>query len=153
DRAMDETENLSATEDSHSPVHGSRGSSDETTDLSGTNNAPTPGVGSGESKSGDPTRIGRYRIIRRLGQGGFVRVYLGHDDALDRSVAVKVPNWERISRPEDLETYLAEARILARLDHPHIVPVHDVGRTDDGLCFVVSKYIAGSDLAARMAQG
>ena len=45
-----------------------------------------------------------------------------------------------------------EARILARLDHPHIVPVYDVGRTDDGLCFVVSKFIEGSDLAVRMGQ-
>ena len=43
-----------------------------------------------------------------------------------------------------------EARILANLDHPHIVPVHDVGRTEDGLCFVVSKFIEGSDLAVRM---
>src|SRR5262249_36348176 len=98
-------------------------------------------------------RIGRYRIIRRLGQGGFGRVYLAHDEDLDRSVAIKVPNPERISRPEDVEAYLAEARILARLDHPHIVPVYDVGRTRDGLCFVVSKHIEGSDLAARLAQG
>ena len=45
---------------------------------------------------------------------------------------------------------MSEARILARLDYPHIVPVFDVGRTDDGLCFVVSKYIEGSDLAASM---
>ena len=94
-----------------------------------------------------PEKIGRYRVIRRLGQGGFGRVYLAHDDDLDRPVAIKVPNPERISRPEDVEAYLAEARILARLDHPHIVPVYDVGRTDDGLCYVVSKYIEGSDLA------
>ena len=45
-----------------------------------------------------------------------------------------------------------KARILAKLDHPHIVPVHDVGRTEDGLCFVVSKLIEGSDLAFRMGQ-
>ena len=46
--------------------------------------------------------------------------------------------------------YLNEAQILAKLDHPHIVPVYDVGRTDDGLCFVVSKLIEGSDLAVRI---
>ena len=45
-----------------------------------------------------------------------------------------------------------EARILAKLDHPHIVPVFDVGRTEDGLCFVVSKLVEGSDLAVRMGQ-
>ena len=63
-----------------------------------------------------------------------------------------MPNPERISRPEDVEAYLNEARILARLDHPHIVPVYDVGRTEDGLCFVVSKLIEGSDLAVRIGQ-
>ena len=94
-----------------------------------------------------PEKIGRYRVIRLLGQGGFGRVYLAHDDDLKRPVAIKVPNPERISRPEDVEAYLTEARILASLDHPHIVPVYDVGRTDDGLCYVVSKYIEGSDLA------
>jgi len=54
--------------------------------------------------------------------------------------------------PEDLEAFLVEARILAKLDHPNIVPVHDVGRTEDGLCFVVSKFMEGSDLAVRMGQ-
>ncbi len=99
-----------------------------------------------------PEWIGRYRVIRVLGQGGFGRVYLAHDDDLKRSVAIKVPNPERVSRPEDVEAYLTEARILASLDHPHIVPVHDVGRTDDGLCYVVSKYVEGSDLAARITE-
>ena len=68
-------------------------------------------------------------------------------------VAIKVPNPERVAGPGDVEAYLAEARTLARLDHPNIVPVHDVGRTDDGLCYVVSKYIEGSDLAERLRQG
>ena len=63
-----------------------------------------------------------------------------------------MPNPERVAGPEDVEQYLAEARTLAKLDHPHIVPVYDVGRTDDGLCFVVSKFIEGSDLADRMRQ-
>ena len=96
----------------------------------------------------DP-KLGRYRVIRLLGQGGFGRVFLGHDDDLDRPVAIKVPHRERIAHPEDVEAYLAEARILARLDHPNIVPVHDVGRTGDGLCYVVSKLITGGSLAAR----
>ena len=125
---------------------------DETKSLSETEASQALFVGSGGFTLGDPTRIGRYRIIRRLGQGGFGRVYLAHDDDLDRPVAIKVPNPERISHPEDVEAYLNEARILARLDHPNIVPVYDVGRTDDGLCFVVSKLIEGSDLAVRIGQ-
>ena len=52
-----------------------------------------------------------------------------------------------------LEAFLVEARTLAKLDHPHIVPVYDVGRTEDGLCFVVSKLIEGSDLAVRIGSG
>ena len=87
-----------------------------------------------------------------LGQGGFGGVYLAHDDDLDRPVAIKVPNPERITKDEDIEAYLREARILAKLDHPHIVPVFDVGRTEDRLCFVVSKLVEGSDLAVRMGQ-
>ena len=104
------------------------------------------------SSLGDPCTIGRYRVIRQLGQGGFGRVYLARDDQLDRPVAIKVLNRERVAGPEDAEQYLAEARALARLDHPNIIPVHDVGRTDDGRCYVVSKYIEGNNLAERLKQ-
>ena len=100
-----------------------------------------------------PARIGRYRVEKLLGEGSFGRVYLARDEQLDRLVAVKVPHAHRVRSPEDVESYLAEARILASLDHPGIVPVHDVGATDDGLCFVVSKLIEGRDLAARIAAG
>ena len=100
----------------------------------------------------DPREIGRYRVVRRLGQGGFGRVYLAQDDDLDRPVAIKVPNPERVSGPGDVEAYLAEARALAKLEHASIVPVYDVGRTDAGLCYVVSKFIEGRDLAERLRQ-
>jgi serine/threonine protein kinase/formylglycine-generating enzyme required for sulfatase activity len=103
--------------------------------------------------SGDPTQIGRYRVIRLLGRGGFGRVYLAHDDQLDRPVAIKLPNLDRISAPNDLEAYLTEAKVLAKLEHPNIVPVHDAGRTDDGLCYVVSKFLEGSDLATKLRDG
>ena len=139
DRPMDETKNLSETEALQTPGDSSIGSPDETKDTPGTDGSrPRVEVSSGSS-NGDPTKIGRYRIVRRLGQGGFGRVYLAHDDDLDRPVAIKVPNPERIARPRGRGGFLNEARILARLDHPHIVPVYDVGRTEDGLCFVVSK--------------
>ena len=97
--------------------------------------------------------IGRYEVRRALGQGGYGRVYLGYDSDLDRLVAIKVPIAARPSVLIDVEGYLREARMLARLSHPNIVPVYDVGRTEDGLCYVVSKYIDGGDLASRLARG
>jgi serine/threonine protein kinase/formylglycine-generating enzyme required for sulfatase activity/tetratricopeptide (TPR) repeat protein/energy-coupling factor transporter ATP-binding protein EcfA2 len=100
----------------------------------------------------DPSEIGRYRVVRRLGQGGFGRVYLARDADLDRDVAIKVPNLERVSGRGDVEAYLAEARALAKLEHANIVPVYDFGRTVDGLCYVVSKFIEGRDLAERLRQ-
>src|SRR5262249_39470036 len=99
-----------------------------------------------------PQHIGRYRVERLLGQGGFGLVYLAHDDQLRRLVAIKVPHAKLISRPEDAEAYLTEARTVANLDHANIVPVHDVGSTDQFPCFVVSKYIDGTDLSARLKQ-
>jgi serine/threonine protein kinase/formylglycine-generating enzyme required for sulfatase activity len=109
--------------------------------------------GPGESPPDLPALIGRYRVERVLGRGGFGVVYLAHDDQLHRPVAVKVPHRGRVSSPEDVEAYLAEARILASLDHPHVVPVHDIGTTNDGLPFVISKLIEGSDLAAKIKAG
>jgi serine/threonine protein kinase len=127
---MDEAENLSTTES----LRSCDGDSQESFSLL------------------NPSKIGRYTILRRLGRGGFGQVFLAFDDDLDRPVAIKVPSPDRISRPEDVETYLNEARILASLDHSQIVPVYDVGRTDDGLCYVVSKLIEGSDLKQRIEQ-
>ena len=81
-----------------------------------------------------PKRIGRYRIVRVLGKGGFGLVYLAHDEQLNRRVAMKVPHAKLISKPEDAEAYLAEARTVANLDYPGIVPVYDVGSTEDCPC-------------------
>jgi serine/threonine protein kinase len=96
--------------------------------------------------------IGRFRVERILGQGGFGRVYLAYDDELQRKVAIKVPHRPRITSAQDAAAYLAEARVVASLDHPHIVPVYDVGRTEDGLYFVVSKFIEGSDLRRKLEE-
>jgi formylglycine-generating enzyme required for sulfatase activity len=100
-----------------------------------------------------PRRIGRYLVEGVLGEGSFGRVYLARDPELRRPVAIKVPHAHLSLSAEDVEAYLAEARILAGLDHPHIVPVHDAGRDDGGRCYVVSKYIEGCDLARRLQQG
>jgi eukaryotic-like serine/threonine-protein kinase len=99
-----------------------------------------------------PASIGRYRVEGILGKGGFGLVFLAHDHQLRRRVAIKVPHRELTSEPADAEAYLSEARALASLDHPHIVPVHDVGSTPDFPCFFVSKYVEGTNLAQRLKQ-
>ena len=99
-----------------------------------------------------PTSIGRYQVRGHLGEGGFGRVYLAWDQELKRHVAAKVPHPHRVADSADVEAYLQEARLIASLDHPGIVPVYDVGRTDDGYCYVVSKLIPGEDLATRIKQ-
>ena len=109
-------------------------------------------MSSQESGSAEPipSRVGRYRIERLLGQGGFGRVFLARDEELDRYVSVKIPHAHLVKRPEDAKAYLAEARTVANFDHPNIVPVHDVGSTPDLPCYVVSKYVEGVDLARKL---
>lgn len=109
---------------------------------------PVPPV----SVQATPSQIGRYRIEKVLGKGGFGLVYLAHDGQLQRLVAIKVPHRKLVDRPEAAEAYLTEGRTVANLDHPHIVPVFDVGSTDEFPCYVVSKYIDGTDLATRLKQ-
>jgi serine/threonine protein kinase len=99
-----------------------------------------------------PQHMGRYRVERLLAKGGFGSVYLAHDDQLGRTVAIKVPHAKRVEHPEDAAAYLAEARMVAGLDHPNIVPVYDVGSAEQYPCFVVSKYIDGTDLSTRLQQ-
>ena len=98
----------------------------------------------------NPPRIGRYSKLRELGGGGFGIVYLGYDDQLDRPVAIKVPRPDRVSQPSDVEAYLKEAQLVANLHHPHIVQVYDSGRSEDGWYFVVSQFMEGGSLAARI---
>ncbi len=83
----------------------------------------------------------------------FGAVYLAHDDQLARSVAIKTPHKQRMTRPTDVENYMREAQMVAQLDHPGIVPVFDVGRTDEGQFYVVSKVIEGKDLSKRLDAG
>jgi serine/threonine protein kinase/formylglycine-generating enzyme required for sulfatase activity len=99
-----------------------------------------------------PSHIGRYRVEKLLGRGGFGLVYLAHDDQLQRPVAIKVPHARLVAKAPDAAAYLAEARAVANLDHPNIVPVHDVGSTSACPLFIVSKYIDGTDLATRLRQ-
>ena len=67
-----------------------------------------------------------------------------------RLVAIKVPHAHLVAQAGDAEAYLSEARTVASLDHPNIVPVFDVGSTEQFPCYVVSKYIDGSNLKAKI---
>lgn len=105
------------------------------------------------SKTASSKFIGRYQVVRTLGQGAFGKVYLAKDPDLDRSVAIKVPTRKSINMVGGAEGFLAEARAVAKLDHPNIVPVYDCGITEAGRCFVVSKYIRGKVLRAEIRKG
>lgn len=100
-----------------------------------------------------PEWIGRYRVKSLLGSGGFGLVYRASDESLQRDVAIKVPHRELVTESEGAAPYLAEARTVAALDHPHIVPVYDVGSTDAFSCYVVSKFIDGMSLSDRLLRG
>ena len=102
------------------------------------------------AKSSIPAFIGRFRVLRRLGSGGFGDVYLAEDGELDRLVAIKVPN--ALALQEFGDDWSREARTVAQLKHPHIVPVFDVGSTTEFPAFIVSEYIEGCTLADRLKQ-
>lgn len=99
-----------------------------------------------------PEKIGRYRVQSSLGSGGFGTVFLAVDEKLDRRVAVKVPHPDLVKNdPNAARIYLEEARVVATLDHPNIVPVYDIGANEEFACYVVSKYISGQDLRKSLA--
>ena len=90
----------------------------------------------------------RYELLELIGRGGMGIVFRGRDRELDRDVAIKVTAW---STAADAERLRAEARVLARLEHPGIVPVHDVGQLPDGRVFTVMMLVRGERLDARAA--
>jgi len=93
----------------------------------------------------------KYTFVKELGHGGMGTVYLAEDRELDRLVAIKVLNTPEIT--EDLRNRMVrEAQIIARLEHPGIVPVHDVGVLPDGRVFYAMKYVRGSRLDEYAAQ-
>lgn len=87
----------------------------------------------------------KYRILRELGRGGMATVYLAHDSELNREVAIKVLDFPD-SSAELAGRILREAAIVARLEHPGIVPIHDVGSLPDDRVFYVMKYVRGERL-------
>ena len=94
----------------------------------------------------------KYTFVKELGRGGMGAVHLAEDRELDRLVAIKVLNTPEIT--DDLrDRMVREAQIIARLEHPGIVPVHDVGTLPDGRIYYAMKYVRGSRLDEYAAQG
>jgi serine/threonine protein kinase len=110
----------------------------------------TGGVGPGE-RSAD--RLGRFELLGELGAGTFSQVYRAWDPELERLVALKVPRPGTLADAADTERFLREARSVARLHHPGIVTLHEIGQTEDGTCFLVEELIPGVTLAERLRQG
>lgn len=92
---------------------------------------------------------GRYRLDQLIATGGFAEVWRAFDQELQRIIAVKIPKRTVIGSSE---SFLAEARRVARLKHPAILPVYDVG-IDGNDCFFVSEFVDGGSLADRLLKG
>ncbi len=93
-------------------------------------------------------QIDRFELISRLGVGGFGTVWKARDTELDRAVAIKIPRHGQLSSFE-MEQFFREARSVAQLRHPNIVPVHEVGREGDTV-FIVSDLVRGVSLADHL---
>ena len=96
--------------------------------------------------------IAHYRIIERLGQGGMGAVYLAHEEALSRFLAIKVVRHKGNQPERDREQLLEEARKVARLDHPNIVRVMDVARRGE-LGFIAMEWVDGAVLSELLPDG
>ncbi|WP_230421501.1 serine/threonine-protein kinase, partial [Actinomadura soli] len=99
-----------------------------------------------------PPSVGRYRIERVLGSGAFASVWLGHDDALDSQVAIKVLSGSLIDDLDVRNRFLEEARILRRADSERLVRVHDIGELPDGRPYFVMSYADRGTLGDRMRE-
>jgi serine/threonine-protein kinase PpkA len=94
-----------------------------------------------------------YSVIGQIGRGGMATVYRARQTLLDREVALKVMSPQLAQDPVYAQRFLQEARMLAALNHPHVVPVYDVGVTPEGLHYFSMQLLGGGDFAARMREG
>lgn len=95
--------------------------------------------------------ISGYRLVRVLGIGGMSTVYLGEQAVLGREVAIKVIRQEALADEVSRRRFENEARTIARLDHPHIVGIHEVGRSKDGLPYYAMPHLPRGHLGERLA--
>lgn len=98
------------------------------------------------------TQVGPFRIVRLLGRGGMATVYEAVEGQLERSVALKVLPPEFLHGPTFARRFEQEARVVARLEHSHIVPIFATG-IDDGMPWMSTRLMAGGNLATRLNTG
>ena len=89
--------------------------------------------------------LGQYRIVEHIGLGGMATVYKAYQPALDRYVAVKVLPAYYAHEPGFAERFVREAKAVARLIHPHVLPIHDFGQQDE-LSYIVMQYVDAGTL-------
>jgi len=119
-------------------------------DLNATNETSSSKVpNSAASNTNKEILLGRFRVQKVLGEGAFGKVYLAKDEQLNRLVAIKISK-EIILDKNVLDSFLSEAQMLAKLDHPNIVPVHDVGNSATEGFFIISKYLDGGTLSKAL---
>jgi ligand-binding sensor domain-containing protein/tRNA A-37 threonylcarbamoyl transferase component Bud32 len=97
--------------------------------------------------------LGPYRILEQIGLGGMATVYRAYQPSMDRQVAVKVLPAHFMQDPTFVERFEREAHTIARLAHPHILPVHDYGKSDDGTTYIVMRYVEAGTLADLLRRG
>ncbi|MFO0897108.1 MAG: serine/threonine-protein kinase, partial [Pirellulales bacterium] len=96
-------------------------------------------------------RVGPFRLVRELGRGGHGVVYLAIDERLGRQVALKLSRPETLLDADLRKRFLREAQAAGQLDHPQLVPVHEVGE-EGRLFYIASQYVEGKDLAQWLAE-
>lgn len=99
-----------------------------------------------KSKGQFSNKLGRFQLIKLLGEGGFGLVYLAKDTVTEKTVALKLPRPERIVRTDWRERFLREARTAAILHHPNIVRIYDAGEIE-GQWYISTSYCPGPNLA------
>ena len=100
-----------------------------------------------ENDGENPTRIGRFRVIKQVGTGGYGVVYKAYDPLMKKPVALKVPRQDS-TRRVPFDKLVEEAQSLDELVHPNIATLKEVGQTPDGNVFLVMKWIEGQDLVS-----
>jgi serine/threonine-protein kinase len=111
-----------------------------------------PFVGPAFAEGPPPARAGRCELLGEIARGGMGAVFEARDPDLDRRLAVKVLLEQHRDHADLVRRFLAEARVCARLQHPGVVPVHEVGRLPDGRPFFTMKLIQGRTLADLLGE-